>query len=418
MRLSSSFIRHSAVLTLTTVAASLISAIYVSLVGRMLGPARYAVVASLLSLAAFFMLALGPLETGIAKFAANFHGEGARGKLATLIYGTLRRLAAALGIFVVLWLPLVPLVRRWLRIESVGVLLAFAAFVLLWFLISVPRGTMRGDHRFFAVGMNQTAESVLRLAAGLLLLRLGLGPTGALLGYAAGVGAALAIAMWQMRDLGAEPRTPIDMRRLYAFSVPLLLAYFYFQFVTTADMLVAKRFLPPRDAGVYGAASTLARLLYVASAPVLQVLFSRINALHAQRRSSGEVTLGVLLTLTAGMGLSNLVPWFWGERLMTLIFGPAYAGGGAILGLLWAATAVLVVESAIVFSFLGVERTRGTGALLIPCGAMVLLLARWHGTGLEVARCTLITTVSGLLPLAYMGWRAGRANQPRRSSDA
>jgi O-antigen/teichoic acid export membrane protein len=398
----SSFLSQSGVLVLTNGLSAVASTAYVSLTGRRLGPEDYGDVAAALSLAYLFALVLGPIETGISKFAATYHGDEERGRLASLVYGGLQRVRLPLVITLVASLPFMLLAQGWLHLPHVGVLAGVTVYTAFSLLASIPRGVQRGDHRFFDYGFNQVAESLLRLGIGAAALWLGLGAAGAIAGYAAGMGAAFALAMWQLRDLGGVPRLPIDRRSLYEFSVPLLLVYVYFLSVVNLDMLVAKRNLPDVESGLYGAASTLTRLMYLVATPIYQVLFSRVSTQRAQGRSSRRLVIAVIGVIAAGLVVGYAIPWFFGEEVLALVFGDRYRGGAPILRIMWLTTSLLVLQSIGVFVLLGVDRTRGAWALLIPCGLLVGLLWQFHGSATEVAWCSLAAVACGTLVVAAM----------------
>jgi O-antigen/teichoic acid export membrane protein len=391
------FVSQSAVLMFTTGVSAVLSAVYVALTGRWLGPEEYGAVTAVLSLANLFSLVLGPLDTGLAKFAATYDAEDAPGKLATLAFNSLRRLLQILGLGLLLWLPATFLVSGWLHLEGVSPLLWLTAFSSAAVLTTVPRGTLRGEHRFLAFGVNQVAESAVRLAVGTTVMAFGAFASAALAGYAAGGIGALAFGLWQIRSLRRPPRVVIDTRPLWAFSIPLLFISFYGIFVTNADMLVAKHALSESDAGLYGAATSVARLLFLAVAPVLTVLFSRIAALKARNQSSRRLVLSVCIPLAAGLLGSLALPWFWGEELLRLAFGGRFAGGAPVLRILWLTTCLFLLQNLGQYVLLGADRTRASWAFLLPCALMVVLFWQFHGSATEVALCSLAAVVAGLV---------------------
>ncbi len=391
---------QSAVLTSATGAAAVLSAAYAALAGRWLGPAAFGDLSAALALAYLFFLLLDPVEAGFCKFAAAFHGEGALGKQAALLSGGLRLLVLLAAAGVVVWLPLGLAVRGWLRLEAPGAVAGWTAFAAAAVLICAPRGVLRGDHRFLAYGLNHVAESGARLACGGAALALGAGAGGALAGYAAGTTAALAFGLWQVRDLRRHPPEPIDTRRISSFSLPLLCVYGYFVFAMNIDMLVVKRSLTETEAGLYGAASTLARFLYLGVTPILFVLFSHASSLHARGLSPRRLALVVALALAAGLPAGLAAIWFGSEHVLRTVFGEEYVGGGPTLRILWLNTSLLAFQYLGAFVLLGVDRTRGAWAFLLPCVLQAVLLWHFHESAVQVALCGLAAVVAGAGVLA------------------
>ena len=308
------FWSQSALLMAANGLAAVLAAAYASLSGRLLGPEGYGPVAASLALAGLLALISGPLETGINKLAADFHGQGERGQLAALTFGSLRRLVIPVGVGMALWLSLSPIMRQALRFEGFGELAVLALYGAFSMLALVPRGVQRGDHRFLAYGLNLVFEAAARLACGAAAMLLGLGAAGTVGGYAAGMAAALGLGLWQLRDLKSAPPAPARAEHVYAFSLPLFIVYFYFLFVVSADVLVAKRVLPPAEAGIYGACNQLTRLLYLAATPIYQVLFSRVATARAQGMPTGRLKGSVTAAVAAALAVSNLAPLAVGCR--------------------------------------------------------------------------------------------------------
>jgi O-antigen/teichoic acid export membrane protein len=396
------FWSQSAVLIAANGLAAALAAAYASLSGRLLGPEGYAPVAASLALAGMFALILGPLETGINKLAADHHGRGERGRLASLTFGSLRRLALPLGVGLVLWLVVSPLVRRALRFEGSGELHALALYGAFSLLAVVPRGVQRGDHRFVAYGINLVFESATRLACGAAAMLLGLRAAGTVGGYAAGMAAALALALWQLRDLKSEAPAAAGAVRVYAFSPPLFIVYFYFFFVVSADVLVAKRVLSDVDAGLYGACSALTRLLYLAATPIYQILFSRVASARAQGAATGRLAASVTAVVAGGLALSNFLPWLWGGDLLTLVFGAKFAAAAPVLRIQWATTSLLVLQAVATFVLLGQERTRAAWTFVLPCALQALWLWKFHGDPVSISGSGLAAASAGMVVVGLL----------------
>lgn len=408
---------QSAILVAGNGAAAALSMAYAALLGRALGPAGYGEVATALSLSYLLSLLLGPLETGVSQLAAGCYAEGARGRLATLTFGALRRLLLPLAAALALWAALTPALGRALRLQGPGPLLALGAYAALSVLVSVLRGAQRGDHRFAAFALNQVAEAALRLGAGAALLHLGAGPGGAVAGYALGMGAALLLCLAQLADLGREARAPLPPVDLYRLSLPLLLIYLFFQLSANLDVLFAKRFLPAAEAGLYGAASTLARALFLVATPLYQLAFSRAAALRAEGRSvRGLLTLPVAV-VSLGLLASALVPALFGGPLLALLFGAPFSAARPVLLLLWLAASLLALESLGTFVLIGLGRAAGAWAFLLPSALLPALLLCFHGSAEEIARCALGAALAGLPALGAMIYFSGRRRNAVRPKD-
>ncbi len=388
--------------------AAVISFAYVALLGRLLEPAEYAVVATSLSIAYALSLLMNPLESGVSKLASELHGRGERGQLAQLAAAGLGRSVRPAAALFAAWLLVGLLSRNALGIDGASPVVWLGLLLGVSFPTSVMRGLLRGDQRFSAYAINQVLESIARLGVGLVAVVIGLGAGGALMGYTAGLAAGLLAGMWQLRDLRAARTGRAEQGPLASFSAPIVFTHLFLAFVVNADVVAAKYYLPDDEAGRYGAAATLVRMIYLAATPVYQVLFAHVSARAARGKSTVGLTLGATAAMVAGLAVAALVPLLAGEFVLTTIFGPAYAAGASALGILWAATSLLVVQAVWLFALVATDRARGAWLLLLPCVAMIVLLTRFHAGPTEIAACSLAAVGLGLLMLPFVAVRWSR----------
>src|SRR5687768_15255028 len=117
--------------------AAVLSAAYVTLAGRLLGPVEYGSLGTLLALTGLVSLVLAPLETGVAKLVAEYHGEQAPGRMLALLRVAGRRSLLWFAAAAALSAPLLPLARDALNLRSTLELAVFLAYVGAWVLMSV-----------------------------------------------------------------------------------------------------------------------------------------------------------------------------------------------------------------------------------------------------------------------------------------
>jgi O-antigen/teichoic acid export membrane protein len=402
MARSPNLVRQSAVLTVLSGVAAIFSAVYLSLAGRLLGPVAYGSLATLLALGALASLVLAPLETGVAKLAAEAHGADARGRLWPLAVGAVRRGGRWLAVVAVLVLPLLPWARRALRLESTADLVVFIGYVGAWLVVSILRGILRGDHRFTGLGANMVVDSGVRLGLGVAAVWAGAGAAGGMAGYLLGMTAALGVAAWQLRDLRRLPPQPGRASGLMALSGPLFFTFLYFQTIANADVLVARHTLGPVESGVYGACSTIIRLILVAAGPFLQVVFSRVSALRGRGEPVGGLLRRVAAVVAAVLVVGYAVPWWGAEALLRLTFGAAFVMGARPLRVMWLTISLMLLQQLVALALIADDRTRGAWTFLLPCLLFLGLLARFHGSSVEVATCGLAAAAAGMLPLALV----------------
>lgn len=391
--------------------SALLSMVYAAISARQLNPEGFADVAASLSLSFFLLLPTGPIESGITSAAAEAYGAGNRGLLRIVQKDALRVVASWLTVGLLLWIPLLFFVRDWLHIRELSTLVALAAYVAASCLACVPRAILRGDHRFAQYAGNQVLESFVRVAAGVALIAAGLGAPGAIGGYAIGMIGALLLAHWQLRTLPPSTSDRSDFRAKPT-SLPLFVLYLYCLLLMNFDVLIAKRSLSAADSGLYAAASTLSRTLFLFATPVYQVLFSRVAAETAAGRSTAILVRRSLMGLAVVLALSSVIPFFLGELVLRLLLGAAFVEAIQPLRILWISCAFLALESTLAFALIAQGNGRILIWLVIPSGVFVALIMVYSTSALSVAAVTLLSSILGGMFLLVLGRRV-LSSEPR-----
>jgi O-antigen/teichoic acid export membrane protein len=358
-----------------------------------LGPADFGTVAVVLSANYFLSLVVGPYEAGLTQSAASVHGNGAA--LRALAVGAFGRLGRAAAVLLVVVVPAAALVTRYLGLGGPLMGVIFVAYLASSVACSLPRALMRGDGRFHAYGFNQGMESCARLVVGGALVWTVGSAESALGGYVLGIAGALAFAAYQLRDVVRAPklaeRPPVSVSTTTLFYV-----YLYAIVLTNADLFVAKRSLSAEDAGLYGSAATLARMLFMVAAPIYTVLFSRVATSAASGVSSKLMVHVVVAGLGVSLFASVVAVWWLGPFLLRILFGAAYVSAAPTLAVLWATTSLLIVTNTGMLALAAAQRTRGSPLFLLPCILFAVLLTVWRQSTLQIATAGLVAAACGL----------------------
>lgn len=306
-------LRHTVNLVVGTGVTALLALVYASVTARQLGTELFGEVAVCLSLIMAAQTALGPINGIVARFTAEYAAHGVWGKVRTLYIEFRRRVLAWGAVGGLLTLALTPSLRETFRLSSNWPLyISYAVlFVTLW--LSIGRGTLRGAQAFTAHNVNTILDAAARLLVGALLVSLWPRPVPALLAYLIGLLLTLAYTPRQLRTLWAchsvEPIAGAEVRR---FAWPMLAAMLITAGFQNVDMLYVKYAFSGEEAGVYGAAFTLTRLMAVLVTPFNVVLLPMLTARHADGRSVhgslGRLCLYFVVLSAAPLALFALWP--------------------------------------------------------------------------------------------------------------
>jgi O-antigen/teichoic acid export membrane protein len=303
------------------------------------------------------------------------------------------------------------IVDRWhiANPAAVWVTLLAILFSLWWPMFA---GLMQGQQNFLWLGWTAILNGAGRLGtAALLVLLVSASALGIMTGVALGLGAAIAVGIWQTRNLWCGHAAPFDWRTLLGQILPLMLGFGATQFLFTADTMFVNVYLPD-DAAFYGAAGTLSRALVWLVAPLTYVMFPKI--VHSVARAEKTDLMGLTLLCTAvfaGAGVLGL--WILGPWVVRFVYPPHYVAVATAL-LPWYAGAMCFVclANVLVNNLLAKSDFRIVPALIALAVAYALVLANFHPSLVVVLQILGLFNVAFLALCAVFTLRGKAAQKP------
>lgn len=167
---------------------------------------------------------------------------------------------------------------------------------------AVLRGGLQGTFRFGQVAIATMLETVVKIVAGVLLARSGLGATGAALGILAGLVASSAYALAALRGIPVLRVGALAGAWLWRETRPLFVGFAGMALLTSIDLFAVKIVAPSRtsndQAGLYTAAVTLARMPFFVATALTTVVFPYVARAGDNRRlASAYVRKGLLFSV-------------------------------------------------------------------------------------------------------------------------
>ncbi len=395
--------RHSVILIAGTGITALLGMIYNVYVGRMIGPAEYADFAAALSIVYLCSVAWGPINTIVAKFTAEYASREEYGKILTLNREILRRVAlyglAGMAIGLVLLGPLSSI----LQFHSVVPLLMALGIVYLTILLSVFRGILRGNQSFGQFNTNIILDAVIRLGAGVILLTWAGEAASGLAAYLVALVIVILLSRIQVREVWrAHQPQWLDGATVKRFTAPMFLLAFGGAGFQNLDMLFVKHYFVASEAGLYGAAVTLARSVGILLVPFTTFLLPLLTSMHEQGyKSRGTLvrTCSYFLALSAGL---LFLFWLWPERIMTSLYGGEFAGAATILLPLAGAFMIGCLNGLIALAFVSMNSFRFLYIYLGGVLALGLGLSIFHGSLLTVVTVVFAIQAGTLVPMIML----------------
>jgi O-antigen/teichoic acid export membrane protein len=288
--------RHAAITFAGVMAANVLGYIFYALVSRALGVDAYGTFSSLL---AIVLIVASPAligQTVVAKLATEFIGEPAllSGLVRTIDRLTLGFAAAVAAALAALSVPIAAFLHL-----SDPLLVALAALSLCGAIV-LPflRGVLQGTSAFGPFALSAVAENLAKaLFAPLLGAAAGL--RGALGGMALAYAVAAGYTFVAARPHGRGIAVPLPLRPVLRTSAAVALTVFCINLLLFYDVVLARRYLDPHTAGLYGAAALAGRALFAVIGFVPIVLLPQA----AGRSARGERTRGLFVVALGSAAL-------------------------------------------------------------------------------------------------------------------
>ncbi len=387
---------------------------------RWLGPDGYADLAALLALVGIVSFPLAGAQFSVARGVAHARAANDEDEIRRIhrryVASTTALGATATVAVAAAAIPISTL----LDLDSSTTVLVAALAVLPGFVLPVIVGLIQGLQRFTLLATTQMAVPVSRTLLLLVAVGLDLGVAGALGANAAAFVATTCLFAWLLRTWLRKPSSVSAIAvRTKSVLVPAVGGILAFTSLTTLDVIVAKIALSDYEAGLYGAASILGRLILFLPAAVAAVLLPRV----ASRSALGQETRSILLlSMGATAALALLATAFYAlapDLILRLAYGADFVPAGDLLWKFGLAMTLFAVVN-VVFVY-DIGRSRARTAVLMGVAAVVELLgfAAFHDTANEILLVD-ICVGAGLLAacLAMLSVGADRATPTMATQDA
>lgn len=409
-------IAGSAVLFASAMVGNVGNYLYHLLMGRMLGPANYGVLTSLISLAYLLGVPTATLSLTVVKYTS---GLGANKKLGPVLsfYSWLNKKAAVfvwLGLVVLLLVS--PKIASFLHLESLFLVWLMGACSLVGIYATISGATLQGLLKFNLLAVSSIVSVTLKLGLSVLLVLAGLGIWGAALPFLISSLVGLFLLRFYVNRLlvgkQEEAKKIVGARELFTYAWPVFLSALAFTSLYTTDLLLARHFLSAQMAGYYASLATLGKIVFFASSPIVMVMFPLISARHENGQDYRQtLNLSLILVLLASLGITGF--YFLFPRFMIkVLYGADYLAAAPYLVYFSIFLSFYALVSVLVNYYLSIKKVKIVFFPVLAALAQVLLILIFHQSLLQIVLVSIV--VLGLLLIALLGyhlWENGKKQQ-------
>ncbi|HEY8644053.1 MAG TPA: oligosaccharide flippase family protein [Candidatus Dormibacteraeota bacterium] len=320
-------VRQNLVLFVGGLVAGFGGFVYHAIAGRILGPALYGEVASLVALYTVGGVVNLILILVLARYTATLEARGNTSGVRYVVIRSTQVLAIPALAFIVLAALLSIPGAAFLNLRSPVPLLWLGAAIAVFWFTAIPRGVLQGTQHFTALSLNLSLELIARTSLVFVLLKIGLAVTGAIAAMLGGVILAYAIGMYGLRDVLRVHGTRVPLRSMAGFALTATAGTLGVILLFNLDVVLAKHYLGDHDAGIYGGLNKIGTIVYYLTLSVSQVLFPRVVEAVHRNAHPGRILLmsaGIMSALGAcALVVFGLVPGLVVNVLFTSTFHDA-----------------------------------------------------------------------------------------------
>lgn len=382
------FFKHNAIFFIGSVLVGALNYLYYPVLGRLMSPAHFGEVQTLVSLFLQFTIFLNVLSMVAITILANYKDQ----KKAQLVIFELEKfavyIAAALLIISVL---AGEFLKQQLQFNSAS---PFAALALA-FLISVPltfrSAYARSQKRFGVASASQLIGAFVKIIFSAGLVALGLGTLGAIGGIIVAQLVALIYATIWAKKLGFMSSSPKHYKQKLALSrimpelpyaATVFIGLLAITLAMSIDVIIVKYFFDAHTAGLYAGIATVARMIFFVAAPIALVLMPSVNLKQTEAQNYSLLVKSLALTIIVSVPILA-VCILWPSTVTSLLMGAEYSKyADALLPVL--ATAIFTISIANLLCMFYLSLRKKALAIISALGFLLsLTLMICYHTNLE-----------------------------------
>ena len=321
---SGSLIRAGIIILIAQAVFLAANFIYHFLSARFLGPAEYAVVASLFSI--FYLVSVGSaaIQNTATKYVSEFKAEKNDNKIALFFRRGFRKILVISFLFFIAYLAISPLIASFLHIPLISVLIS-SPVIILFSLIPFNRGIMQGLQKFGSLGVNTALEGIIKLALALAFIFAGLKANGVIAAVPIATAVAIVLSFFPLKLKKAKGALKLDTKEIYKFTFISFIALFLVNTIYNLDIFLVKHYFSAEQAGYYAAISLLGKIVFFGATAIGLVMFPKVSEMHLNDKKTARIIFKKALGFTLLISLLITAVYFlFSKILVSILFGAQY----------------------------------------------------------------------------------------------
>ncbi|MBT8288296.1 MAG: oligosaccharide flippase family protein [Flavobacteriaceae bacterium] len=359
--------------------------LYNLILGRMLGPERFADAAILITFLLVLSFVAMTFQLAVAKYTVLFEGR-------SLLYFKQRMMKFAILTGFVIGLTVVIFsssLQKLLNTSSQLMFVIFGCAIPFYFAMSVNRGFFQGSKALKALSWTYKGEMLSRLFLTLALILLF--PFHSIHMVSLGIAVSFIVALFPFNYKDFKKRIVFKLTRGQKRSISrfVMITAFYELtqiIINNSDIILVKHYFDSYEAGLYASLAMIGRVLYFLTWMFVMLLLPTV----VERKKEGKPTHEILTKYASYIfGIAALTVigcLLFPNLIINLLFGEQYLSMSHMLWQYALATALFALSNLFAYYYLSLERYFPVVLSAVFGILQVLLVVIWHSSLIEIVQ--------------------------------
>ncbi len=400
----SELFRASFILLVLMNIANVLNYIFHFVMGRMLGPSDYGILAVLTSMIYIFSVPTASIQTLVAKYTTNFNVKGEYGKIKGMLKIMVIEASILATILFVLFYFCSIFLVSYLKI-SFWILCLTGVYLFGAFLSPIGMGILQGLKKFSVLGWNTILNSLIKITIAVILVLFGFGIYGPIMGFILGTFISFLFIFPFIKEIINSEEIAERKAIISRNSLSTLISLFIITLMYSLDIIFAKILFPADIAGKYAVASMIGKIILFGTASVNGAMFpiSSERFLKSDKEKTRSVITKTFFIILILCLIAIAFLGFFPKFVVGLLFGSKYLEISNIMLYIGIAFSMLSLTNTWILYKISIEefRIRHAGILIIfliiQIALFILFSKNLYSFALAFVFSTIITFLGSIL---------------------
>ncbi len=408
--------RASLVLLILINISNVLNYVFHFVMGRMLGPADYGVLAVLASIIYIFSVPTTSIQTLVSKYTTRLNVKKEHGKIKGMLKFMILEAALIAAVIFVVFCASSIFLSGYLKI-SFWLLCLTGLYLFGAFTSPVGLGVLQGMKKFSAWGWNSILNSIVKIVIAVILVILGFGVYGPVLGFIFSILISFIFIFPYIKEIMSSKEVKEKVGILSRSNFSLLASIMIITLMYSLDIIFAKVLFSPEVAGQYSVVSMIGKMIFFGTASISNAMFpiSSERFFKENREKTKSIVKKAFLIILGLCVIAIALIGFFPSFIVGLLFGSQYLSVSGILLYMGIAFSFIALTNTFVLYKLSVEdfRIRYAGILGIFLVVQIIFFAIFNANlqafAIAFMYSTIITFLGSILLMRRWKWQEKRS---------